>query len=305
MKRLLLTLTLVCLALALLTLTTHVAHSGRSPLPEKPPGSLRFATLNVHYILLRKPDGPWSVADWDRRKGPMDDAVKAINPDVLGFQEMESFAGAADGGINLARDYLLAQNPGYAAAANGDWREFPSTQPIFYRRDTLRLLDQGWFFFADTPDIIYSRTFNGSYPAFASWAEFEPLDGGPAFRVVNVHFEYSSRSNRQRSAALVADRIAPWVAGGQQVVLLGDINALARSATADILTAAGLRLTPAPGATYHLNAGLNLFGAIDHIAATAGVELATPPMALRQRFRGVWPSDHYPVIADLRFIAVD
>lgn len=271
-----------------------------APLAGPAPGTLRVATWNVHYIRLDQATGPWSLADWDRRKGPMDDAFKAMGADIVAFQEMESFQGGDDGSVNLARDHLLALNPAYAAAASGDWRVFPSTQPILYHRDRLRLLDQGWFFFSDTPDVIYARTYDGSWPAFASWARFAPRDGGPAFHVVNVHFEYRSGSNRLRSAALVAERIAPWIAAGQPVLLLGDINARAGSATARRLEDAGLVFTPVAGATYHFNRGLGLFGAIDHIAATADVTPAGPPVVLRQRFRGEWPSDHYPVLADLR-----
>ncbi|NUB44230.1 endonuclease/exonuclease/phosphatase family protein [Fertoebacter nigrum] len=290
---------LACLSLLLLACAAHVANSGRGPVPEKPPGTLRLATQNVHYILLRKPTGAWSLADWEGRKGALDDAFKALDADAVAFQEMESFAGGDDGSVNLARDFLLDQNPGYAAAASGDWRTFPPTQPIFYRHDALRLLDQGWFFFSDTPDVIYSRTFDGSYPAFASWAQFAPAQGGPAFHVFNVHFEYKSRSNRQRSAALVAERIASLAAGGP-VFLLGDLNALAGSRTADILAGAGLQFAPVRGATYHFNRGINLFGAIDHIAASAGLLPVGAPVVVRSRFRGVWPSDHYPVLGDFR-----
>lgn len=298
MKLLIRSVVLLGLAVLILAAASHIVNSGRVDLPGQPPGTLRLATLNVHYIVLNKPEGPWSVADWDRRKGAMDDAFKAINADVMAFQEMESFAGGDDGSVNLALDHLLRENPGYAAAAVGDWRDVPSTQPIFYRRDRVRLVDQGWFFFSDTPEVIYSRTFDGSYPAFASWARFADRQGGAEFRVFNVHFEYKSRSNRQKSATLVADRIAPLVGKGETVILLGDINAMSGSATAEILARSGLRFAPVAGATYHFNRGINLFGAIDQIAVTEAMDPAGEPVVLRRQFRGLWPSDHYPVVGD-------
>ncbi|KMK65615.1 endonuclease/exonuclease/phosphatase family protein [Puniceibacterium sp. IMCC21224] len=286
------------LGLSLVACAMILANSGQSQIPPKPPGSLRLASYNVHYILLNQGTGPWSLGDWDRRKAPLDAAVKAVDADVIAFQEMESFSRGDDGGVNLTLDYLLAQNPEYRAAAVGDWRDFPATQPILYRRDSLRLLDQGWFFFSDTPDVIYSRTFNGSYPAFASWAEFQPQDGSKPFRVYNVHFEYKSGSNRRLSAALVRDRIAPVIAGGTPAFLAGDINARHGSATMDLLTEAGLRFAPVDGATYHFNRGINLFGAIDHLGATPDLMPLGPPVVLRQKFLGEWPTDHYPVLAD-------
>ncbi|MFM2355795.1 MAG: hypothetical protein RLZZ528_1531, partial [Pseudomonadota bacterium] len=204
----------------------------------------------------------------------------------------------------LARQFLLEQNPTYAAAAIGDWREFPSTQPIFYRKDRFRVEDQGWFFFSDTPEVIYSRTFNGSWPAFASWARLSPLDGGKAITVFNLHFEYKSRSNRLKSAALVRDRMAPVVAVGGPVFLLGDTNARAGARTMRVLAETGLDFARVRGSTYHFNAGLNLFGAIDHIGWANAPGPVAGPVVLRQKFEGRWPTDHYPVFADFDLSAV-
>ncbi|MEJ6402115.1 endonuclease/exonuclease/phosphatase family protein [Yoonia sp. 2307UL14-13] len=285
--------------LALTACVQHIRNSGSSALPSRVADTLRIATYNVHYIWLGRATGPWSVGDWERRKGPLDQAFKALDADVVAFQEMESFARGSDGSVNLTLDWLLENNPGYGAAAVGDWEVFPSTQPIFYRADRLSAVDQGWFFFSDTPDVIYSRTFNGSFPAFASWAAFVRADGR-RFRVVNVHFEYSSGSNRLLSAELVADRIGPWVADGETVFLVGDLNARLGAPTVEILEGAGLTFAPVQGSTYHFNRGINLFGAIDHIAVTEGADLARAPVVLREKFAGEWPTDHYPVIADYR-----
>ena len=54
-----------------------------------------------------------------------------MDADIIAFQEMESFGRGADKNINLVRDWLLSQNPDYAAGANGDASVLPITQPIF------------------------------------------------------------------------------------------------------------------------------------------------------------------------------
>jgi endonuclease/exonuclease/phosphatase family metal-dependent hydrolase len=252
----------------------------------------------VHYIWLDRETGPWSVGDWERRKEPLNKAFKALQADVVAFQEMESFQRGDDRSVNLARDYLLAGNPDYGVAATGDWRTFPTTQPLFYLKSRLQPIDQGWFFFSDTPDVIYSRTFNGSFPAFASWAQFQDRGTGARFRVVNVHYEYSSRSNRLLSAALTRDRIKPWIDAGETVFLVGDLNALHGAQTMDILEESGVVFDRTPGATYHLNRGVHVLGAIDHLARTPNVTLDAGPVVLQERFDGEWPSDHHPVYAD-------
>ncbi len=286
------------LALAALAL---FAACGRGPdsLPAPSGEALRIATYNVHYIRLAAETGPWSRGDWLRRRGPLAAAVAATRADVVAFQEMESFSRGSDGSVNLARDWLAQTLPHYAVAASGDWRRFPSTQPIFYRRERLEALEQGWFFFSETPEVLYSRTFDGSWPAFASWARFRDRESGRRFRVVNVHFDAFSRVNRRRSAALVADRMAPWMAAGETVILAGDLNAIDGMVPHDILERSGLVFAGVRGATFHFNRGLNLFGAIDHIAYS-GATRAAGPMVLRRRFGCEWPTDHYPVAVDLR-----
>ena len=298
MKRFLQTILALALILPLFACAVNYSLSGSNPVPEQPDGSLRLATLNVHYIILARATGAWSVGDWDRRKGAVDAALKAMDADILALQESESFGGGSVSRQNLTLDHLLTQNPGYAAAAVGDPADFPSTQPILYRTDRLRVREQGWFFFSETPDVIYSRTFNGSWPAFASWARFVDVESGASFRVVNVHFEYRSRSNRRLSAALVRDRIAPWIAAGEEVFVVGDLNAMRGSATLELIEEVGVQFAPVQGATYHFNRGANLFGAIDHLGHTGGIARLGAPIVLREQFDGAWPADHYPVFGD-------
>ena len=295
----------LCGAILLLSLTIVgcqlVRNSGDTAVTAARSTNLRVATYNVHYIILSKQTGAWSVGDWDRRKEPMDQAFKAINADVIAFQEMESFARGSGGQTNLTLDWLLANNPSFAAAAVGDPADFPSTQPILYRQDRLEQTDQGWFFFSDTPDVIYARTYNGSFPAFASWAAFRDTSTNEAFRVVNIHTDYASRSNREQSAALVAERIAPWIAANETVLVVGDFNARAGNKVLRTIEDVGVNFAPVRGSTYHFNRGINLFGAIDHIGVSGRARFVGEPVVLRRKFAGEWPTDHYPLFVDITF----
>ena len=292
-------------AFVLLALTAVVVvgcqawrNSGGPALGPAPEGALRLATHNVHYIDLRAATGRWSVGDWERRRGALDATFGAMGADVVAFQEMESFAGGSESRVNLALDWLLARNPGYAVAAAGDPSAFPSTQPVLYRRDRLALLDQGWFFFSETPEVLYARGFDGAPPSFASWARLRDRRDGAAFTLVNVHLDAGSQENRRRSAELVAARVASRIATGETVLLAGDLNARAGSPTVEILEEAGLAFARVAGSTFHFDRGLNLFGAIDHLAHGPGAALLGEPTVLRRRFQGEWPSDHYPVLGD-------
>jgi endonuclease/exonuclease/phosphatase family metal-dependent hydrolase len=285
--------------LALVACAQIYRNSGNEELPKADPQALRVGTYNVHYILARSETGPWSLADWGRRKEPLDQAFKFIDADLVAFQEMESHSGPEETQVNLKLDFLLANNTAYAPAASGDPAVFPNTQPILYRKERLEMMDQGWFFFSETPDVIYSRTFNGSFPAYATWAAFRDTRTGAAFRVVNIHTDFASRSNRLQSVALVAERIGPWIEAGETVLVVGDLNGLHGSRTLEVIEEVGVTFAPVRGATYHLNRGLNLFGAIDHIGWAGDVSMASAPIVVRRKFSGEWPTDHYPLVIDL------
>ena len=85
------------------------------------------------------------------------------------------------------------------------------------------------------------------------------------FRMINIHTDFSSTSNRLKSVALVTQRIAPWIYAGETVYVVGDLNARHGAETLQIIEKTGVVFAPVQGSTYHFNMGLNLFGAIDHI----------------------------------------
>ncbi|MBF9044096.1 endonuclease [Rhodobacterales bacterium HKCCE4037] len=277
----------------------HIRLSPTDRVPDRIGADLRIATWNVHYILTNRREGRWGLSGWEVRREPMDETFSALDADLVAFQEMESFSGGNEDSDNLARSWLLENNPGYAAAAIGDWRDFPSTQPILYRTDRLGVLDQGWFFFSDTPEVIYSRSFDGRYPAFASWVRFDDRATGAQFRVLNLHFDAGSRENRRRSADLVAERIAPWIADGETVIVAGDVNALRGSRLHRAIAAAGITFPRVPGATFHLDRGVHLLPAIDHIGLSEISLLRGGPWVFRLPDAATEPSDHYPVLVDI------
>jgi endonuclease/exonuclease/phosphatase family metal-dependent hydrolase len=224
-----------------------------------------------------------------------------VAADIIGFQEMETFRWPDGGDENLTLDWLLVEHPQFAAGAIGDPAVFPSTQPILYRTDRFTLLDQGWFFFSSTPDEIYSRTFNGSFPAFVSWIKLEEIGTDNVFRVVNLHTDFASYSNRRQSLELVADRINPWLAADAAVLVIGDFNVWHHSRLLNSIKNTGLSFAPVMASTYHFNRGLHLFPAIDHIAYSSDFGQINQPVVLQQKFLGEWPADHHPVVVDMQF----
>ncbi len=288
---------LIALAAALCAALSACSGAAEPP-PPAPDGALRIVSFNAAYVRESK------VERWRRRAPAFAEALTALNPDLIAFQEMETFTGGHKSGLNRQLDAALAALPGHAAAASGDPDVFPWTQPILYRTARLEALDQGFFFLSDTPDTIYAPGFAGGFPFFCSWARFRDRDSGRAFTAFNVHVDVNSGAARDKSVALILDRMAQITGPGEPVILLGDFNALPGFPSVRAFQDAGLELTPASGPTYHFNMGLNLIpGPIDHIFLGEGLARAGAPFVLRGRFGGVLPSDHYPVGQDVRLTA--
>jgi len=253
--------------------------------------SLRVTTFNIHYLYVEEK----SLAKWEARR-------KDISPDIIAFQEMESFGGGHSRNENIQLDWVLSQHPDFKAAAYSDnARNYPITQPILYRSELFDFVEQGFFFFSDMPDVIYSRTFNGSYPAFCSWATLREKSSGKSFTVFNMHTDFSSGSNRIKSIDLIAERIKPRIEAGKSVLLVGDLNASNRSKIAKTLKSIPLQFVPDAGTTFHFNRGVNLTPSIDHILHTPQFTPLDKVTVWRKKYDGKWPGDHYPVTADLIF----
>jgi endonuclease/exonuclease/phosphatase family metal-dependent hydrolase len=187
--------------------------------------------------------------------------------------------------------------------ASGDPREFPNTQPIFFRTERFEPLEQGFSFFSPTPEVIYSSPWAGRYPAFCSWARLRDRLSGQSFYVYNVHLDHSSLENRLKAARLVANAIGRRSHPEQPVVVLGDFNAPAAFRPVTILRDAGLTVAKRNGSTFHHYRGLHLLPAIDHVLFSPTLTFRETRV-LRGRYDGVWPSDHYPVIVTLEIPAV-
>jgi endonuclease/exonuclease/phosphatase family metal-dependent hydrolase len=256
---------------------------------------LRITSLNIHYVV----PGRKKMA-WEGRKEAALRVLKAAEADFYAFQEMETFEGGHASGRNIQLDDLLAGLEGYGAAATGPVESFPSTQPILYRRERFLLTAQGFFFFSPSPDVPYSRSWDGGYPAFCSWAEFQDRESGRKLRIYNMHNDYRSRSNRLKTSRLIRDRMAPYLAAGELAILAGDFNALAFQKPVTILREAGLSRVKMRGSSFHFNRGLHLFPAIDHILYSPGFSGSGGEID-RSKVNGVYPSDHYPLSADLYF----
>lgn len=265
---------------------------------EVPPrqGNLRVATLNVHYIF----DGQQRLA-WEPRADAVVAALRAIDADIVGFQEMETFAGGSSNASNRQLDTIRAAFDQYRVVAAGDPSRFPNTQPLLVRSERFTVLREGFFFFSPEPDRLYSRQWNGRPSYYAVWAELHDRASATTLFVVNLHLDHSSVANRVRSTRLVRDRVGSLAASADALVIMGDFNSPGVGRPRRLARDLDLSVAPRNGASFHFNRGVHLVPAVDHIVYSASLQLHGSA-TVRARPDGVWPSDHHPVLADFTIL---
>ena len=255
---------------------------------------IHVASFNIHYIVPNS-----KKEDWDDRKFAVRDVIVAMQADIIAFQEMETFTGGHFNGKNLQLDWVQEHFPNMEAGAYGDPSSFPITQPILFDRRKFTLIDQGFLFFSETPDVIYSRQWDGRYPYFSTWVELKQIDTGLSFIVVNLHNDFKNRSNRLASSRVVIDNLKTKLMSTPSI-LLGDFNAPKSFKEVTLFSEVGLTPLKPDGSTNRI-LGMRLLPAIDHILVSDGWESPTQIQRWRKKYEGVYPSDHFPISAELHW----
>jgi endonuclease/exonuclease/phosphatase family metal-dependent hydrolase len=263
---------------------------------------LAVASFNVRYGTAEDGDN-----HWDRRRELVLEVLREMDADLVGLQEALDFQIAE----------MLEALPRYAAVGVGrdDGRGAGEHVAILFDRARFRLADSGTFWLSDTPAVPASRTWGNRIPRIATWARFVDRDG-TAFWLWNVHLDHQSQPSRERSTALLAERIAarPWPQ--EPVLVTGDFNAGEDNvAMTPLLAPTGdggaerARLVDTFRVLFpHEQAAGTISGfdptrttgpKIDYVLAPPDAEVLGASIVRWSR-DGRCPSDHFPVLARVR-----
>ncbi len=194
----------------------------------------RKCELNIaSYNLLFE----WKIPEQDDRKWVnRKDNVLAIfekyNLDIIGTQEALSFQ----------VDEIVAESPygrvGGDLAKGEKVGRRAENEAIFYRRDRFEVLDEGNFWFSETPDTPGTYSWGMEYPRMCSWGKFKDKRSGVEFYVFNSHFYVNNPRSRKEAASMVLQRIKA-VAGEYPVFCTGDLNSTDNEESIQILLSDG------------------------------------------------------------------
>ncbi|MFI6007700.1 endonuclease/exonuclease/phosphatase family protein [Streptomyces sp. NPDC051243] len=270
-------------------LSTSAASAGERTARRR----LQVMSFNLRFASTTEPHS------WTVRRPVMRELLRREAPHVIGTQE-GIFSQLLDIDSDLGRHYDWVGT----GRLHGSRDE---SMAVFYDSRRLRPTEYDHFWLSDTPDVIGSNTWGAAFPRMVTWVRFRDLaDGAREFYVLNTHFDHVGQYARERSAKLIAERIAGFDRS-LPVLVTGDFNVAAhKNMVYDTLLAAGLVDTwdtaaerSALYATFHGYKPLTPNGdRIDWILSTPGV---TTHRATINTFSsdGQFPSDHLPVQASL------
>ena len=272
------------------------AQNAPAQAPAREP--LTVMSFNIRYGTANDGDNRWPL-----RREFLFDVIKTANPDLVGLQE------ALDAQIRE----LLEALPHYAVVGVGrdDGKTRGEYSAILYRRDRFRVADSGTFWFSDTPETVASRSWGNTITRICTWARFVD-HGGHAFWHYNLHLDHQSQPSRERSAGLLAERIAARRLTTEPVVITGDFNAGETNPAVTRLTASQGGVPAAFIDTWRARhpdekvAGtfsgfkFNETGGdkIDYVLVQPGTEILAAEI-IRTSRNDRYPSDHFPVIAQV------
>lgn len=275
---------------------------------------LKVMTFNMRYNTASDGDNAWP-----NRVESAIELIRKHKPAIMGTQE---------GLIGMLTD-LQQHLPEYAWIGKARMEETDEYCAIFYNKNELLLRENGQFWLSETPEHP-SISWNSACPRICTWACFELVnDPHHQLLVYNVHLDHVSQEAREKGATLIWQHMKQWDGqhstqlrweqGGKQgvdrlpVLLMGDFNSEPsnkviqffrgpemldgeKSELKDVYT---LMEQPV-GGTYHGFNGGDSGEPIDYIFVSPAVQVKDAVID-REKIKGKYPSDHYPLIATIEF----
>ena len=289
-----------CIVLGLILTGLLVSHADAQAKVD----SLRVMSFNIRYGSAR--DG---VNRWENRKDIVAQVIKDLDPDIVGTQET----------LDFQAEFLKSQLPDHTYV--GRSREANPTRGeqcgILFRKARFDLLASGHFWLSETPSKPGSQSWDSSLPRMATWLQLWDKATQQSFYVVNTHFDHRGSQARHEAAKLLRRFASRLPLAPKHIVVTGDFNAAETSlpyqalfgdTTTDSEPLLTLRDTyrvrhpeklPSEG-TFGGFKGPSDGGRIDWIGCSASFQVSDASI-IRKSYQGKYPSDHFPVIAELRY----
>ncbi len=286
-----------------------ILPSSQEELTSQQKDSFRVMSFNIRYGTADDKENAWPL-----RRGLVFDIISEYQPQLIGVQEA----------LDFQLEEIVKQLPEYAYLGvgrdNGEKKgEFSA---ILYLKDRYNVITSETYWLSDTPGTAGSRTWGNTLPRIVTWARLKDTKLNREIYMYNTHFDHQSQPSREKSALLLAKSVMNREDLSIPAVITGDFNSgeynsVIRYLLEDqpINMSTGEALTnPHPFKdtfrTKHPEAvkvgtanrfeGYSVGEKIDYVFISGHLS-TVGAMIIRDNNRGRYPSDHFPVIADLTF----
>lgn len=259
------------------------------------PLELSVMTYNLRYASATGANA-WAV-----RRPAMAALLREAAPDVFGTQE-GLYGQLRELAIDLqAYEWIGTGRDG------GSRGEFMA---VYFRRERFEPLEYDHFWLSDTPNVVGSSTWGNTNRRMVTWVRFLDRTSRREFYFWNTHLDHALQPAREKGARLIREKLE-LIKAGVPLLLVGDFNAIAKANTVyDQLVAEESLVDTWYSAMERHEEDANSFNGfaalrregkrIDWILATKGARVSSAAIVTRQP-GGVWPSDHCPVTARVRW----
>ena len=266
---------------------------------------LRVMTFNVRGSYYR--DG---FNAWEHRAPLNVETIRHYAPHLIGFQELQG------GNLETYQEKLPEYD--YVLGPEASDKAPHQFNAIFYDPKRLEVLDSGGFWLSKTPERL-SASWQTRCIRSANWVNLRCPNSGLSFLHLNTHLDHVSRPARLEGSRLILRKVAEMQkVQGQDIptVVTGDFNCTPDSLPysnfmedgfVDTYLAAGSDVGDA--GTFHAFEGSRYTETGHGPERIDWVLLRGPRQRIRalsqltvrdhDRESGIYPSDHYPVLAEL------
>ncbi len=237
------------------------------------------------------------VNNWSMRKYLVAYIIKIHNPDLIGLQEAEIFQVT-----DLSE--MLDEYEWYAVSRE-DGNEKGESNAILYKKKRFELLTKQTLWLSKTPELI-SKGWDAAFNRTLAVAKLKDLMSSEELYYFNTHLDHKGEVARTEGSRLILNEVLKYFTN-YPVILTGDFNYTSNSDGYRIITS---KLYDAMIISKQKSIGGNItfngFGKdiqpdnkIDFIFVNDKIE-ALNHLIDTTTFNGMYPSDHYPVIAEMK-----
>lgn len=259
-------------------------------IPEKSAEATRVMSFNVRCV----DDEEGSV---DNRSQIVTAILDQYAPDSFGVQE------ATPKWIKIL-DKEFSEKYARVGEGRSQIEMFTEYSAVYYLKDKYNLIDSGTIWLSETPEKKYTKDFESKHNRIATWAVLEDKETGVRYTHINTHLDHVLESTRVEQSKVLLNKIEELQANST-VVCTGDFNSYETGEAYALMCenmddAKLIAKSSDTGITFHNYGAIEEHkdGAIDFVFTTKGTPVETYKI-IRNTAEGMYPSDHYPIVADM------